>query len=188
MAQSLFNNTDLPLGVRVEFNFQWSEWIKDVHKPTQAPENLNDKTQSKKANHPDQTMQSEQSIQQTIQSDQAIQSDQTNPSLAGTSSSNQYGEQPPLILNSILQSNQYGMSLLKAVAEKKPMNDNLRQILCDAILQYCIEKNRALSVKDCASLARQICNVFPDELMVFFYFSDHFHLATFIIIFIKYIC
>lgn len=92
---------------------------------------------------------------ENLQSNQSETSNQNNQILASASNSNQFTETVPigkiqtaLDLNSILQSNQYGKSFLKAVKEKKPINDGLRQILCDAILQYCIEKDRDLSVKD----------------------------------------
>lgn len=154
LAQTLFQSTDIPLGVRVEFNYQWSKWIKNIDKPAETPSNFNEYLQSK-------------------QSKPSNQFNQPNQTLPGTSNSNQSIETRPigktqsaLDLNLILQSNQYGASFLKAVSEKKPMNDGFRQILYDAILQYCIEKNRDLSVKDCASLAQQICAAFPEELMV----------------------
>lgn len=167
----LFSNTDIPLGARVEFNFQWSKWIKDVSEShAQTPANRDEYRQSNQAN---------QSLTGTSESNRSlagksnsIQSTETNPTGQ---------EQPPLVLNSILQSNQYGASFLKAVSEKKPLNDNLRQLLCNAILQYCIEQKRDLSVKDSASLARQICNAFSGELMVFSFFFepsfsfDHIH-------------
>lgn len=175
MAQKLFKNTNVPLGVQVEFFYQWSQWIQNINQSEQSPSNHN------------------------IQSNE-IQSNKTNVPEVDTSQSRDFvterkktskTNEPNLInLKTILQSNTYGKSLIDAfgsknideISKSKPeLTENLRHLLCEAILQYCIEYSHDLTVRDCEKLANQICQVFPDELMVDSSFS-FIHLSIFFLL------
>lgn len=71
-----------------------------------------------------------------------------------------------LKLGIILQSNPYGLSVLKFCESNSSLNDNARKLLCDSIIHYCIEKGHDLTVKDAESLAQQIAQTFSGEVAV----------------------
>lgn len=163
MALNMFVNTDVPLGVRVEFYFHWSEWIKTIHNNVNTLSDANLQTDKSSQSESFQSIQSDQSIQFT----QSLQSNQVRDSIARETMTNEN----PLNLNMILNSNPYGLSLIKKFNETNVMDENLRKVLCESILQYCIQHNHELSVDDSARLAKQICKVFPGEVMVYLFFS-----------------
>lgn len=140
MAQTLFQSTNIPLGVRVEFFYQWSRWIETTNQ-TNSNESQLDNMESR-----------ESSVLKSI--DSITQEDPKSI-------------QDTINLNTILKSNTYGKSMLKAYRDTRTMTENLRKLLCDAILQYCVENKHDLTVNDCASLSKQICKVFPGELVVY---------------------
>lgn len=117
MAQNLFQNTEVPLGARVEFYFHWSKWIKTIE-PAETIPNL-----------------------------QSIQSNVSASALSNMNESFKISSMAPLKssdtkninLLAILKSNSYGTSLLKAAKDntgKMELNENLRKVLCDAILLH----------------------------------------------------
>lgn len=71
-----------------------------------------------------------------------------------------------LKLDSILKSNAYGLSIIAAFKDEKKLDDNTRKLLCEAIIQFCIEKNHSLTVYDAENITKQIVTMFPDEVAV----------------------
>lgn len=142
MAQTLFQMSDLTLGARVEFYFQWSRWIKSFNESNQVSP-----TEEKE--------QSIGSIASTLGSNQSTISVNSSDKMIN--------------LNAILNSNAYGQSLLETLksTSTNQLNENLRKILCESILQYCIMNKHDLTTQHCASLAKQICTLFPKEEMVY---------------------
>lgn len=153
MAQNLFQNfSEIPLGARIQFHFKWSQWIQTVCPPVQIPVKANECLQS------NETKAGNMNDEETIK-------------IASEAYS--------INLITILKSNSYGKSLIETFKETKVMTENLRKLLCESILQYCIESRHELSVIDCASLANQICAVFPGEEMVYFVFSEiHYFICS----------
>lgn len=141
MAKTLFQNTELTLGARVEFYFQWSKWITSFNQ-TSSTEKENE---SNKSNE---------SIGLTSH---------FNRSTVPVCSSNQM-----INLSTILNSNAYGQSLQESLKSNgtNQLNENLRKMLCESILQYCITNKHDLTTQDSATLAKQICTLFPKEEMV----------------------
>lgn len=185
MAQKIFDNTDVPFGVRVEFYFQWSQWIKTINQSNQF---ANDNSQSISISQPNQIQQSNQTNtlnkleSNTKQFTSTVDEIETKTNEPSTSKNDK-----SISLHDILKSNPYGKNVIDTFqsadgqpAEKPQLNENLRKLLCEAVLQYCIEHNHDLSKSDCASLTTQICTVFPDELAV------HFHLLEFFIYYLFY--
>lgn len=142
MAQTLFQNTEVPLGVRVEFFYQWSRWIKTIN----------------------QTSSDSNEIQLT---DLASQESETPGSIAPSTQKNPSSIEDSLKLETILKSNIHGKALVDAYKQTHTMNENLRKLLLESVLQYCIEHDHELTVSDSALLSNQICAAFPGELMVF---------------------
>lgn len=139
MAQYLFQDTSLPLGARIEFYYQWSQWINTINQCNQ--------TSSLETNQHE----SKETIVGTSKNQSVIEINSTTTKVD---------------LRMILNSNSYGRSLLKAVKETDQLNENLRKMLCESILQFCIVHQHDLTTSDCASLAKQICSTFPGEEMV----------------------
>lgn len=153
MAQNIFNNSDIPLGVRVEFFYQWSQWMNTIDPHVQLLSKENENPQSK----PSKT--------------QKPVTDKIN--VPSTSTNN-----PPINLYDILKSNSYGKSVMQtlknadgSIIEIPELKDNNRKLLIDSVLQYCITYKHDLTKSDCASLTAQICKVFPGELPVQYHFS-----------------
>lgn len=156
MAQNMFQGTDIPLGVRVEFFHKWSEWIKHNSQPIQTSPNPNEfQFQSNLFAYQDQDS-------------------SENIDKQSTQKSTQKSTQEKLNLNSILNSNIQGKNLLIKFKETKIVTENLRKLLCESVLQYCIENDYSLTVHDCESLANQICVAFPGELTVYHHFQVTF--------------
>lgn len=163
MARNLFINTDIPLGARVEFYYQWSKWIKQFDQRVQASPNSSLLTDQ--SNRTNQSYHSNESDQlQSLQSNQTIDLNKKSDAAGSTSVDT---SEISINLKTIINSNTYGQSVLKQFNEKKAMNDNLRKMLCDSILQYCIENKHELSTVDCAKLTKQICSVFSGETAVY---------------------
>ncbi|XP_017475230.1 PREDICTED: uncharacterized protein LOC108365651 [Rhagoletis zephyria] len=59
--------------------------------------------------------------------------------------------------------------MVETYKKEKVMDDNLRKLLVESVLQYCIMNSHDLSVTDCASISLQICEVFPGELASYYY-------------------
>lgn len=168
MAQNLFQNSIVPLGARVEFFFQWSKWMKNID---QRVETTADHFESQS----NQTFESSQPEPISTQSKQINDRESNADKPVVPLLSNQ----EPITLKTILNSNAYGKNLMKAVESKqnKVLNENLRKILCEAINQYYVERERDLTKKDCESLSKQICKIFPGELAVhhlLLFFQDLF--------------
>lgn len=145
MARNLFDNTTIPLGVRVEFFFRWSEWIK-----TSSTSNFNAST----LNYEEQPTSN---LNTALTSN--FDSQEKTPS-----------NQIKLDLKEILESNTYGISLMKSYrSNNQTMTENFRKLLLESILLYCVENNHDLTTKDCSALASQICDVFPGEIAVIFF-------------------
>lgn len=189
----MFDNTDVPLGVRVEFFFQWSKWIKNINKRVQLSSKANETPQS---NETPLSNESSQSNTQTSAPD--------NSNASSTSSNTRMPAivndinipstssfQKPINLHDILKSNSYGRNVMEVIqintdgntTEKPELNENLRKLLCESVLQYCIQYKHDLSKRDCASLTAQICTAFPNELAVLhYYLLIRFFFLIFIII------
>lgn len=71
-----------------------------------------------------------------------------------------------LHLDTILNLNPYGKSVLKHYSEQSSLNENMRKLLCESIIHFCIDKEHAMSVKGSENLAKQIVQAFPGEEMV----------------------
>lgn len=147
MAQNLFQSTDIPLGARVEFFYQWFQWSKAFDQPIRTEPSSNENIQLIMLDN------------QEINAQQSLNA--SNPN------------QPEIDLCKILNSNTYGTSMLNSFKQAKAMNENLRKLLCESVLQYCIENKHDLTVNDSSKLAHQICKIFPGEEMV------HFHVLSF---------
>lgn len=84
-----------------------------------------------------------------------------------------------LDLATILNSNPYGQSVIQSYETNGSLNENLRKLLCESIIHYCIDKSHSLSVKDSEHLAKQIILAFPKEEMVIFkYFLYSVHIYS----------
>lgn len=169
MAENLFQNTNVPLGAQVEFVYQWSEWMKSLNQCIQTPPVSNDQVQSDQSN---------QSIITLLQSNDAhfhsnvpLQSNYLaknqvvfkTPIAIGNHVS---PDQNSISLSDVLNSNAYGKSLIEAYKQEKCMNEYLRNLLVDSVLQYCVANNHELSVADCASLSNEIPIFFAGEIAV----------------------
>lgn len=93
-----------------------------------------------------------------------VKPNQMNPNASIASSSADADKR--ICLNAVLNSNQYGITLKAAYERSGVLNDNLRKLLVESVLQYCIEAKHDLSVKDCSLLGKQIIQAFPGEEMV----------------------
>lgn len=93
--------------------------------------------------------------------------DRTTSNSDETVSKSTTKNQTPINLNSILKSNTYGKCLMQSYeANGGAMDEDLRKLLLDSILHYCIENEYDLKIQDCASLSKQICDAFPGESVV----------------------
>lgn len=153
MAQNLFNSTNIPLGARVEFVFQWSKWMESQREQLPSDDNANEIPQT---NEKPQSM---------LRSQKHASEKSKIPSISSNSTSTNLLE--------ILKSNAYGKSVMKAFmgrdgkAIKNPqLTDKLRKSLIESILQYCIVKKLELTKSNCELLTKQICKEFPGELAV----------------------
>lgn len=147
LAENLFQNSILPLGARIEFYFQWSQWMNSINQYKQSSPNENNQQSNKTDN--------------TISSGPQVQSRKATKILN---------------LKEILNSNSYGTNLLEAFKQTGQMNENLRKLLCESILQFCIMHKHDLTTHDCSMLAKQISSSFPGEEMVH-YIIFHFSLV-----------
>lgn len=118
MAQNLFQSTDIPLGARVEFFFQWSQWSTQLAMNAKMCHQLN----------------------QT--DDQAL------------------NEQP--FMNIPIKNQmqnfafKYLQNILNSFKKTKVMTESLCKLLCDSVLQYCIEFKHDLTIPESSKLAQQI--------------------------------
>lgn len=147
MARNLFDDTNIPLGVRVELFYRWSEWIK-----TSSTSNFDAPTSN-------------------IDVPLALNFDTASTSKVDMQDQSNL----KLDLKKILESNTYGISLMKSYrSNKQTMTENFRKLLLESILLFCVENNHDLTTKDCSALASQICDVFPGEIVVIFFFTHIF--------------
>ncbi|XP_055543602.1 uncharacterized protein LOC129729144 [Wyeomyia smithii] len=141
MAISILNQPCIPLGAQVEFYHHWHNWME--------------------------------SARSTIDVEKAECSSQSITSKSSMNESNSAQQsramEAPLDLNTILKSNQYGLNLIAVFNRDKILNDNLRKLMLESILQFCIENKHDLTVKDCSVLAAQIVQVFPGEVMAYYF-------------------
>lgn len=147
MLSTLFHQTNVSLGARIKFFHHWSEWSKSFNN------NGEKVTSSHESLYIDSTASSSQVIQQSTASlvtEEPIQS----------------SDQILLDLFSILNSNQYGLSVIDAYGKTKTMNANLRKMLGKAVLHYFIDAKHDMSVKESEIIAKQIVEAFPGEIMV----------------------
>lgn len=158
MAQNLLNNCDVPLGVRVEFFYQWSQWIQTIDQRVQLTSKVNQNPQSNQIN--------------------TLKNDTSNAQKLITAKINVPSNQTSINLLEILQSNSDGKGVMKiltnpdgSAVERPQLTENLRKLLLEAILQFYIANKRSLNKDDCNSLTNQICKTFPDELAVHHQFS-----------------
>ncbi|XP_058812528.1 uncharacterized protein LOC131677034 [Topomyia yanbarensis] len=161
MAETLFQNTAIPLGARVEFHYQWSKWIKRKTHSNSNREKLNNLSNSNGVNHPEQPV------------DQSTTRCQLSSSLLNVTTNagiRQLGIVKIMDLNYILHSNTYGKCLMQETSNTgNRLTDDLRKILCKSVLQFCIEYEHDLSVADCAALTEQILHRYPGELAEYYY-------------------
>lgn len=136
MALTILKDSDVPSGAQVEFNYQWNKWIKNLNVQDEAEQQSRTVLRTSEG---------------TSNHSAALKANATEKSIT---------------LDIILKSNQYGITLINAYEKNKVMNDNLRKLLVESVLQYCIEFKHDLTVKDCSLLAAQIVQVFPGEEMV----------------------
>lgn len=174
MAENLFQNTNVSLGARVEFVYQWSKWIKSVNQCIQTPPVANN--QSNQSNIP------------ILQSNVAH-FHSNDPHQSNILAKNQVVFKTPIAignhvspnqnsisLSDVLNSNAYGKSLTEAYKQEKCMNEHLRNLLVDSVLQYCVANNHELSVADCASLSNEIPIFFAGEIAVDHLFHSLSHI------------
>ncbi|XP_036346873.1 uncharacterized protein LOC118756207 [Rhagoletis pomonella] len=161
IAENLFVNTDISLGGPMEFFYQWSQWIKSFEKSTTSPCLANEHLQC------DKSTQSSEGRGNNLGVISQSSTDNNSQVLVAKTSIN---------LIDIINSNSYGKSMVETYKKQKTMDDNLRKLLVESVLQHCIMNNHDLCVTDCASISRQICEVFPGELPVnnYSYFISKF--------------
>lgn len=69
-------------------------------------------------------------------------------------------------LNDILSDGPYGPGVVQHYKKYGSLNEKIQNLLLEAFLYYCINKNIAATKADCQSLAAQICETFKGEIPV----------------------
>lgn len=145
----LFQNTPLesfPLGERIEFVFQWSQWI-NTFDPSNSAQDQNIATAGQITSSNSVALPSTSSHEIVPSNEPIIQSTSIN-------------------LSNVLKSNPYGESVLRKYNKENKLDENARKLLAEAVLHYCIGANHELSTNDAAELASQIEEAFPGEIRV----------------------
>lgn len=124
----------------MEFAYQWSQWIQIINRGTTTTTNY---------------------VQQNLQPIVAQSTDYANDNSEIVLTSTKI-----LKLESILKSNPYGLSVMATFKNHNKLDENSRKLLCEAIVQFCIEKNHSMTVHDAEDITKQIVLMFPDELPV----------------------
>lgn len=195
MAEKILQNTDVSLGARVEFVYQWSKWMESFDNCFQTSPivseqsksgqsnvviiqpNAHDQIQSSQSNQPNFTLQ--QSNTACIPSNLPLQANEILINQSETqehkTSSKQELNRSAISLSNVLNSDTYGKSVMESYQRDKSLNDNSRKLLVESVLQYCIANQHDLSVADCALLSKEISEEFAGEEAVyhhsFFYIS-----------------
>lgn len=169
MAETLFDNTKICLGARIEFVYQWSKWMNSFNQCIQSSPIVSEQLPCNQSIDP--LLQSNVSL---LQSNTAC-TQANDPLLANEfltfqsefreqiTSSKQKENRNPISLSSILNSNAYGKRVIETYNRDKSLNDDSRKLLVDSVLQYCIANDHDLSVADCALLSNEISEEFTGE-------------------------
>lgn len=152
MASSLFYNSNLSLGVQVEFYYRWSQWIQIV-----------DQNQTVQKNTPFAASNSQ--IKQANDLHAGINSLPSNSDHKVTTSVKTQNAEL-LNLNAILSTGPYGPNVLSYYKINHNLNDMTRKLLVEAFLYYCITTNISVTKAACKSLSIEIAKTFNGEIAV----------------------
>lgn len=137
MIPMIFQNTNVSLGIQVEFFYHWQQWLKQTGNKTN-------------------TIIIEQDVQEQHKCHFNVQNQANVNDQKGSI----------LNINNILSSEPYGPAVLSYYKEHRCLNDNIRKVLLEAFLHYCITTGCNVTKAACRSIANEIQEIFNGEVAV----------------------